>query len=140
MLPVYGEKGIPKPDNDPGARSDAAAWYDSYRQEFWLFGGQRDGMLCKLFSFVFNNQLNKNLGLLLNDLWRYRLNDSTWTWISGSNTTNQRGVYGEKGTASTEYVPGARGSAVGWYDSLRQEFWVFGGWGFGKDSSNYDGT
>jgi len=33
----------------------------------------------------------------LNDLWRYRVNDSTWTWIAGSNTANQLGMYGEKG-------------------------------------------
>jgi len=61
-------------------------------------------------------------------LWRYRVNDSTWTWISGSNTINQIGVYGEKGKASTENIPGARSGAVGWYDSLRQEFWLFGGY------------
>jgi len=55
------------------------------------------------------------------------MNDSTWTWISGSNTTNQPGVYGEKGIASIENVPGGRYGAVGWYDSLKEEFWLFGG-------------
>ena len=65
----------------------------------------------------------------LNDLWRYRLNDSTWTWVSGDNIVNQRGVYGVKGVPSTSNVPGSRREAVGWYDSSRQEFWLFGGWG-----------
>ena len=55
------------------------------------------------------------------------MNDSTWTWMSGSNTTNQRGAYGEKGIPNANNVPGARRSALGWYDSLRQEFWLFGG-------------
>ena len=52
----------------------------------------------------------------LNELWRYRMNDSTWTWIS-----NEEGEHDEEG------IPGARCCAVGWYDSLRQEFWLFGG-------------
>jgi len=57
------------------------------------------------------------------------VNDSTWTWISGSNTRNRVGVYGTKGEASIENVPGSREGAVGWYDSLREEFWLFCGYG-----------
>ena len=52
---------------------------------------------------------------------------SEWTWISGSDTTNQPGSYGVKGLASPDNYPGARQSAVGWFDSLREELWVFGG-------------
>ena len=55
------------------------------------------------------------------------MNDSTWTWISGSNTINQPDVYAEKGKASTDNVPGARNRAVAWFDSLTQEIWIFGG-------------
>ena len=55
------------------------------------------------------------------------MNDSTWTWISGSNTIEQPGIYGTKGTADTKNVPGARGGALGWYDSTGDEFWLFGG-------------
>ena len=65
-----------------------------------------------------------------NDLWRYRINDSTWTWISGSNIADQQGVYGEKGNGSTDHYPGARWIALGWYDDLREEFWLLGGLGF----------
>ena len=55
------------------------------------------------------------------------MNDSTWTWISGSDTTNQPGEYGEIGNGSTENIPGGRYNAAGWYDDLRNEFWLFGG-------------
>ena len=55
--------------------------------------------------------------------------NSTWTWVSGSNARNQPGVYGEKGNASVDNVPGGRGHAVGWYDSETQEMWLFGGIG-----------
>jgi len=75
-----------------------------------------------------NYLLNLLIGLL-NDLWRYRVNDSTWTWMSGSNTIQQIGVYGEKGNASMNSVPGARQNAVGWFDRLNQELWLFGGSG-----------
>jgi len=63
------------------------------------------------------------------------MNDSTWTWMSGSNSTNQPGVYGEKGNPNASNVPGARYEVVGWYDSLRQELWFFGGYGYGNDST-----
>ena len=63
----------------------------------------------------------------LNDLWRYQMNDSTWTWISGNNTVNQPSVYGEKGISNANNHPGARAGAIGWYDSLRKVFWLFGG-------------
>ena len=62
------------------------------------------------------------------------MNDSTWTWISGSNALNQRGVYGEKGNASIENVPGARYGAVGWFDSSKQEVWLFSGYGYSASS------
>ena len=63
----------------------------------------------------------------LNDLWRYRVNDNTWTWMSGSATIGQQGAYDEKGNASVNNYPGARAYATAWFDSLRQEFWLFGG-------------
>jgi len=62
------------------------------------------------------------------------MNDSTWTWISGSNTINQPGIYGVKGNASTTNVPGGRYGAVGWFDGSTQEFWLFGGYGYGSDT------
>ena len=67
---------------------------------------------------------------LFNDLWRYRVNDSTWTWISGSNFRNQPGVYGIQNSASKDNVPGAREGSFGWIDSLGQELWLFGGYGY----------
>jgi len=72
----------------------------------------------------------------LNDFWKYRVNDSTWTWVSGSNTINQPGIYGEKGISSRDNHPGARRYALGWYDGLNQEFWLFSGQGYGNSTTN----
>ena len=55
------------------------------------------------------------------------MNDSTWTWVAGSSDIGQPGEYGEKGSASTANIPPSRRYAAGCYDSLRQEFWLFGG-------------
>jgi len=62
---------------------------------------------------------------LMNDLWRFSVSDSTWTWMSGDDITNQPGIYGEKGFASSSNTPGSRAFAVG-----MQEFWLFGGDGY----------
>ena len=65
-------------------------------------------------------------------MWRYQVNDSTWTWMGGSNTINDPGVYGDQGDANPTNWPCSRAYAVGWYDSSTQELWLFGGeynWG-----------
>jgi len=64
--------------------------------------------------------------VFLDDLWRYRMNDSTWTWISSNNEVDQPGS-GEKANASTEAVPPLLLLPVGWFDGSTHEFWLFGG-------------
>jgi len=137
----YGEIGKTSVENIPAARTDAIGFYETSKQELWVFGGAviktastSVGTHCN--HVIRIKQLTKiKLGYKLSDLWRYGMNDSTWTWISGSDSIDQPGVYGEKGNASSENVPSSRNGAVGWYDSLRQELWLFGGYGYGNDSS-----
>jgi N-acetylneuraminic acid mutarotase len=114
---VYGTKGITSPDNLPGARKDAISWIDSH-DNLWLFGGY--GVTIDGYD-------------LLNDLWKFDGTD--WTWISGSNSTDQPGVYGTIGIASPDNVPGARGYAISWIDS-HDNLWLFGGYGI-DDSGDY---
>ena len=49
-----------------------------------------------------------------------------WTWMGGSSTVNQPGVYGTLGTPAAGNTPGSRLYAVGWTDSSGN-FWLFGG-------------
>jgi hypothetical protein len=99
----------------PGGRWSPVFWTDA-SGNFWLFGGQGyDGA--------------GNLGLL-NDLWKF--NGTTWTFVSGSSTVNQNGVYGTRGTAATSNMPGGRQAAIGWTDSSGN-LWLFGG--EGEDAS-----
>ena len=62
---------------------------------------------CRTINIPMNSVIDA-----LNQLWRYRVNDSTWTWISGGGGDNE---------------PRPRRAPVGWYDSLREEFWLYGG-------------
>jgi N-acetylneuraminic acid mutarotase len=114
---IYGIKGTPDADNVPGARYGSAAWTDG-TGSFWLFGG-----------YGRDSAGNENL---LNDLWRYDPDTAEWTWVSGSDTVSQEGIYGIKGTPDADNVPGGRyGSAV-WTDASGK-LWLFAG--FGLDSA-----
>ena len=108
---VYGIKGTPAVANRPGARYNSISWTDS-SGDFWLFGGG-------------GYDSNGDLGLL-NDLWRYNPDTNLWTWMSGDNETDQFGVYGTKGTASPNNVPGARWDSASWTDNSGN-LWLFGG-------------
>ena len=111
---IYGTKGTAAPSNLPGARGYAVSWIDS-SGNLWLFGGAG-----------FDSAGNRDD---LNDLWKYDPTTDEWTWVSGSNTCLQKGIYGTKGTATSSNIPGTRNSAVSWIDSSGK-LWLFGGSGF----------
>jgi N-acetylneuraminic acid mutarotase len=108
---IYGTLGVASVNNLPGARLDSASWRDS-SGNLWLFGG--------------GGYDSAGTNGSLNDLWEYSPATKEWTWVSGSNTANAKGVYGTQGVASASNVPGARYSAVSWTDS-NGVFWLFGG-------------
>ena len=62
----------------------------------------------------------------LNDLWKYNISTNQWTWMSGSNDTNQLGIYGDIGVPSNSSVPGSRYLSISWVDS-KDTLWLFGG-------------
>jgi hypothetical protein len=122
---AYGTLGTAASTNIPGARNSAVSWSDTSGNR-WLFGGEGD-------------DAKGNLGSL-NDLWKFDPTLGTygeWTWMGGSSTANQYGVYGTLGTAASTNIPGARGSAVSWSDASGN-LWLFGGEGF--DSTGTEGT
>ena len=79
---------------------------------------------------------------MFNDLWEFNPTTREWTWVSGSNSVNAKGVYGTLNVASASNVPGARGSSgggtsVSWIDSSGS-LWLFGG--YGNDSTGTTGN
>ena len=108
---VYGEKGVADESNVPGARSAAAVWFDGTKQELWLFGGAS-----------YTDYLSYN------DMWVYRVNDETWTWVAGTDLVHHIGVYGEKGVFSADFIPASRDTHLVLYDNSTQQIWMFGGY------------
>ena len=106
---IYGSLGVASSSNMPGARNSEVRWIDN-SGNLWLFGGggyDSDGTLGTL-----------------NDLWEY--SSGQWTWMGGSNISNQSGVYGAQGQAAPNNIPGGRFHSVSWIDKSGN-FWLFGG-------------
>jgi hypothetical protein len=107
---TYGTRGVASPDNFPGWRSGAVSFTDGGGDR-WLFGG-------------YAATLDYDSRGFLNDLWSW--DGTSWTWMSGSNDTDEFGTYGTKGGAAPTNVPGARDGAVSWTDA-GGNLWLFGG-------------
>ena len=101
----------------PGARDCSISWTDN-TGKLWLFGGYGYG--------------STSTSGALNDLWRYDPETNQWTWMSGSNTASQPGVYGTKGVPDAANVRRARQS-ISWTDNTGN-VWLFGG-GNGQTTS-----
>jgi hypothetical protein len=70
----------------------------------------------------------KHVLVVLNDLWRFRISDSTWTWLAGELTGAQAGSYGTKGSGvSGVTVPPSRLESTGWFDVTNRQFGILGG-------------
>ena len=110
---VYGTKGVAAAANVPGARMTA-------------FPGQTAQVTCGCSGAT---AIQSRHSGHLNDLWRYDPATNRWTWMSGSNTAAQSGIYGTKGVAAAANVPGARQSSISWTDSAG-DLWLFGGVGY----------
>lgn len=110
---VYGIKGLPSVSNYPGSRGyGSATWVDT-SGNFWLFGG-----------FGFDGYGNS---YILNDLWRYNPSTDEWTWMKGSDLTDQPGVYGTQGVADSANTPGAREETTANWVDQQNNLWLYGG-------------
>jgi len=110
-LAVYGVEGIPAAGNVPGPRQNPVSWTD-LSGNLWLMGGSGKDSATEFG--------------LLNDLWKYR--NGEWTWVSGSDLSNQDGTYGTQGTPSLGNIPGGRFDMISWRD-VNGNLWLFGGFG-----------
>jgi N-acetylneuraminic acid mutarotase len=117
---IYGTLGVPASGNTPGSRDAPVKWTDA-AGAFWLLGGYGPASTTTWGD--------------LNDLWKYI--NGEWTWVSGSNQTEQTGVYGTVGAASAGNVPGARWESASWTGSSG-DFWLFGGLGLDSNGTRGD--
>ena len=116
---TYGTLGVGSTNNLPGSRDGGVSLVDS-TGNFWLFGG-----------FAYDIPSNHSW---INDLWIYAPLTNKWTWVSGSNITDQIGNYGTLGVGTTTNVPGGRTTgSVAWTDGVGN-LWLFGGAGYGTST------
>ena len=125
VMGSYGTLGVPSASNIPGGRSGAAGWMDT-SGDLWLFGGA---------GFPASGSIPGEGAL--NDFWRYGVSTGLWTWMGGSPSANQPGVYGVLALASPSSWPGGRDSAASWKDG-DGNFWLFGGMGLAAGAAYAD--
>jgi N-acetylneuraminic acid mutarotase len=111
---VYGVQGTPDAANTPGGRFYMPCWTD-LNGKLWFFGGYGYDITGSDQGFLENN-----------DLWTFDPVTHLWTWIGGSNTHNQLGVYGTLGQPASGNIPGARDDTTHWTDR-NGDLWLFGG-------------
>jgi hypothetical protein len=109
---VYGTLGVESYSNFPGERFNSTTWTDA-SGDLLLFAG-------------INNK---------NDLWKYNVVTSNWTWLKGNTTTYVTGDYGTLGVTSATNNPGWRDGAGKWRGP-NNTLWAFGGYGAAATSTN----
>lgn len=100
-LAAYGTKGVAAPSNTPGQSKaeERASWRDK-SGNFWLFDGA---------------------------LWKYDVSAGNWTWMNGSEGSDDDYCYGTQGAGDPANTPGHnRSGAATWTDSAGN-LWLFGG-------------
>jgi gliding motility-associated-like protein len=128
----YGDKGKPSEKNEPGSRQNAVFWTDN-NGNFWLFGGF--GIAAKQKGRDSDDDDERGSGNneggnkgFLNDLWKYSPSTGQWTWINGTDETDENGRYGDFNQPSSSNYPGGRYMATGWIDAIGN-LYLFGGRG-----------
>lgn len=111
---IYGPQTIATASAMPGAREFMMSWID-LQGNFWMFGGDGFG--------------NSNTFGRLNDLWRFNPQTLQWTWMKGLQSTDNFGIYGTQGIASSSVMPGSRYGSATWVDA-QGNLWLYGGKGY----------
>ncbi|MCC2625428.1 MAG: xynA1 3 [Burkholderiales bacterium] len=124
---VYNSVGIGNDKTTPGGRRASTSWIDN-EGNLWLFGGEGISSDANLYY--------------LNDLWRFSIADSKWTWMSGREFNGQSYVdhrftfYGTMGTGSFLTGPGSRDHLQSWADK-NGNLIMFGGLGYGATTNDF---
>ena len=101
--------------NHPGNWYDACEWTD-LSGNFWIFGGRA------------------SVNILLSGLEEFKPSINEWAVIKVKVGQNRGGIYGIQNINDTANSPGCRGDGVATWVDTSGNLWLFGGYGFDKDS------
>lgn len=110
----YGTVLVTLPTNSPGGRYAYGIAFNPKSGMLYIFGGNGVG------SYV-----------VLNDLWQWDSGTNFWTWLSGSSSANQVGVFGTQALAASSNRPGARQFSTMVLLPDTGRLLLFGGAGYG---------
>ena len=103
----YGAQGISSSSNSPGSRLVYAHWKDT-QERMWLSGGS-DG------------------SVFFSDVWMFDPLINEWTWMAGSNLSDDISPHGMKCNAVQSFFPASRFENSSCWTDNNSNFWVFGG-------------
>ncbi|WP_317897909.1 LamG-like jellyroll fold domain-containing protein [Aurantibacillus circumpalustris] len=112
QIGTYGTKGIANSSNTPGTRYGAKSWKDN-SGNLWLYSGY--------------GYASSSIGYL-NDVWKFNVSTSQWTWMNGSNTQDATTLAGTQSVPSLTASPGGRHLSSLWSDA-NDNMYVHGGSG-----------
>lgn len=118
---VYGTQGTASSSNYPGSRSSAFLSADN-AGNLWL---------SPMYGYGSNNSG------YLNDLWSFNITTSQWTWVKGSSSPYNYGVYGTKGVPATSNVIGGRDANAAYTKDSQGNIWLFSGYAYGQSTGGY---
>jgi hypothetical protein len=129
-LGVYGTKGIPGPNNVPGARGHGSTTWTDQQGHLWMHAGFGYDQLGTCFCPI-------------DDMWMYDIPTNQWTWMQGATVGLTSANFGTLGTADTGNTPGARSEANTAWVKSDGTLWTYGGnggdsVGWGNDMWKFD--
>ncbi|HYV94305.1 MAG TPA: kelch repeat-containing protein [Chitinophagales bacterium] len=111
---TYGTMGVSSPSNVPGSRAAYSRWIDK-QDNLWLYGG---------------NGYSASGNGYLSDLWKFDVTTNEWTWMEGSTSPFQSGVYSSQCDFSLAHYPGDKMEGRScWIDDCGY-FFLYGGTGY----------
>jgi hypothetical protein len=125
---VRGTKGVADPANMPNARILATP-FNVKEEELWILCGTNVGTLqtCRTRCSSPNKFPFHVAGAPQQDLWRFRINDTTWTFMNGTSSSFVIGVYGTMGVPDPGNYPSSRTWTTGFYDPFEHALWAHAG-------------
>lgn len=109
---TYGNRTVGTSLTIPGARFKCSSYYDLTTKTLFMFGG-----------FGISIQVEGSL----NDLWTYRTNSNTWTFMAGDIAPDSNGRADLRNIYSPSFTPRSRFSASIAFDPLKNVLYMFGG-------------